>query len=146
MSIRKVRLQSRSLCVPLPATIPGGGRDVGRYCLHAGQEGRFLTANRRLRDADQLLGPAVERMVEALGAPDADAALVALVRRQAAVIDGMPDGVAVALLPQHSGQLVKALAELQARAAARGQAADTRPSKLDQLRAARASGRRPDFL
>ena len=93
-----------------------------------------------------MLGPAVEQTVRALNAPDADAALIALVRRQAAIIDAMPDGVAVAMLPQHTSQLLKSLAELQARAAKRGQAAETRPSRLDALRAARTSGRRPDFL
>ena len=105
-----------------------------------------MAGNRRLRPAGQMLGPAVERTVAALAAPDADEALVALVRRQAAIIDAMPDGVAVAMLPQHSGQLLKALAELQARAAKRGQAADERPSRLDQLRHVRVSGKRPDFL
>lgn len=105
-----------------------------------------MTQGRRIRAAGQLVGPAVEQTVKALNAPDSDAALIALVRRQAAIIDAMPDGVAVAMLPQHSGQLLKTLAELQARAAKRGQAADARPSRLDALRAARSSGRKPDFL
>ena len=102
-----------------------------------------MAANRRLRAANQLVGPAVEQTVKALNAPDSDAALVALARRQAATVDAMPDGVAVAMLPQHSGQLLKTLAELQARAAKRGQAADARPSRLDALRAARSGGASP---
>ena len=105
-----------------------------------------MAGNRRLRGAEQLLVPAVERTIKALNAPDTDAALIALVRRQAAIIDAMPDGVAVAMLPNHSGQFAKSLAELQARAVKRGQAAEARPSRLDALRAARATGRKPDFL
>ena len=105
-----------------------------------------MAENRRLRPAAQMLGPAVERTIAALDPPDGDAALVALVRRQAAIIDAMPPAVASAMLPNHTGQFLKALAELQARAAKRGQLADERPSKLDQLRAARSSGRKPDFL
>lgn len=92
----------------------------------------------RLRDAGQLIGPAVEQMIAALGAPDSDSALVALVRRQAAVIDGMADAVAVSMLPNHTGQLIKALAELEARAAKRRKAPPGPPSRLDQLRAVRA--------
>ncbi len=41
-------------------------------------------------------------------------------RRQAQVIDAMPDAVAVTMLPNHSGQLLKALGELEERARRRG--------------------------
>jgi hypothetical protein len=93
--------------------------------------------SRNLRDAGQLLAPAVEGLGDALGAPAADAPLLALARRMAATIDAMPDGVAVAMLPNHAGPLIKVLAELEARANARRKPAAGKPSRLNQLRAAR---------
>jgi hypothetical protein len=69
-----------------------------------------------LRDARAMIVPAIEQMAADLDAPAADAPLLALVRRQAAVIDAMPDAVAVSMMPNHAGPLLKALAELEDRA------------------------------
>jgi hypothetical protein len=79
-----------------------------------------MTSRTTLRDAKAMIGPAVEAMVADLDAPTSDGPLLALVRRQAAVIDRMSDDQAVSMLPNHSGQLVKALAELEERARQRG--------------------------
>jgi hypothetical protein len=101
-------------------------------------------ASRNLRNATQMLGPALEALGEV---PAADAPLLALARRMAAVIDSMPDGVAQAMLPNHAGPLVKVLTELDARAQRRGKdASPPKASRLDQLRAASAAGTKPDFL
>lgn len=105
--------------------------------VYAGQEGQILTQNRRLRSADSLLAPALATTVAALNPPDADAALVRLAEVIAATIDDMPDAVRVTMLPNHTGQLVKTLAELEARAARRRMPASGAPNRLQQLRAAR---------
>jgi hypothetical protein len=94
---------------------------------------------RNLRSADQRVLPAVDAMTAAGDYPESDAPLLALARRLAASIDAMPDGVAAAMLPQFTGQLVKVLAELDARSRRRGTAVPRQPSRLDQLRAARAA-------
>ncbi len=60
-----------------------------------------------------MLGPAVAALGEALDPPAAD--LLALARRLAATIDAMPPAVAVPMLPNHAGPLVKVLTELDAR-------------------------------
>lgn len=103
-----------------------------------------MTQNRSLRSADSLLVPALAATVAALGAPDADAALVRLAEVIAATIDAMPDAVRTTMLPNHTGQLVKVLAELEVRAARRRKAPSGPPNRLQQLRAARAAqdGRR----
>ena len=98
-----------------------------------------MADNRRLRSADSLLGPAVAATVAALGPPDADAALVRLAEVIAATIDAMPDAVRVTMLPNHTGQLLKVLGELEERAVRRRKAASGRPNRLDQLRAAHAA-------
>jgi hypothetical protein len=97
-----------------------------------------MAARRALRDAKLLVLPAVERTLAALEPPDSDSALVALVRRQAAVIDAMPDGVAAAMMPNHGGPLLRGLTELEARAAKRRKLPKGAPSQLDRLREARA--------
>jgi hypothetical protein len=78
--------------------------------------------------------PAVEQMVTDLDAPPSDAPLLALVRRQARVIDGMPDAVAVSMLPNHTGQLLKALAELEDRARRRRASRPGAPNPVRQMR------------
>src|SRR5580700_7111325 len=91
------------------------------------------------RDANAMIAPAVEVMVTELDPPASDGPLLALVRRQARVIDSMPDAAAVSMLPNHSGQLLKALGELEERARrrrGRGGAAPAAPNRLQQLRAA----------
>lgn len=93
---------------------------------------------RGLRPADELIGPAVAEIVAALDAPASDAPLVALARSLASTIDAMPPAVRQAMLPQHAGPLLKVLAELEARAVKRRPDVPARPSRLDELRAARA--------
>jgi hypothetical protein len=94
---------------------------------------------RKLRSADQLVTPALNAMTAAGDYPESDAPLLALARRLAASIDAMPDAVAHAMMPQFSGQLVKVLGELDARSRRRGTAGPRKPSRLDELRAARAA-------
>lgn len=72
-----------------------------------------------LRSADRTLTAAVAVTVAALGAPDSDRALVAVAETIAGTIDAMCTGERLSMLPQHTGQLVKVLAELEARAAKR---------------------------
>lgn len=100
-------------------------------------------ADRQLRSAGELVAPAVAEMVKALDPPAEDAPLVALARSLASAIDGMAPAVRSAMMPQFSGQLVKVLGELDARARRRGTADPKRVSKLDELRATAARVRRP---
>lgn len=93
-----------------------------------------------LRDAKTLISPAVDAMVAELDPPAADGPLIALLRRQARVIDAMPDAVAVSMLPNHTGQLVKVLAELEDRARKRGRQDGPRPvNPVRDLRSAHAA-------
>jgi hypothetical protein len=93
-----------------------------------------------LRDASMMITPAIEAMVADLGAPASDGPLLALVRRQAHVIDRMSDDQAVSMLPNHSGQLLKALAELEDRARKRGRQDGPRPANpVRELRASHAA-------
>ncbi len=92
-----------------------------------------------LRDASQMLEPAVAALGETLGCPAADAPLLALARRMAATIDAMPDAMAGTMLPNHAGPFLKALAELETRAAKRrAPGAGRQRSKVASLRAAHA--------
>jgi hypothetical protein len=91
-----------------------------------------------LRPAEELIGPRVAEMVAAYDCPAADAPLVALARTLAATIDAMPPGVRTTMLPQHSGQLTRVLAELDARAARRAKPQRRAQSQLDLLRAEQA--------
>lgn len=89
-----------------------------------------------LRDAETLLGPAVEQTLTALELVDADAALVKLTRRYAAAIDDDGD------LEKLGPKLLAALQALQATPAARarrrhGGGANAGPNRLQELRAAR---------
>jgi hypothetical protein len=99
-----------------------------------------MTGKRSLRDAAELITPAVEQMITALSPPDGDAPLVALVRRQARVIDGMGDEVAVTMMPNHTGQLLKALTELELRSRRRGEARGGAPNPVRDMRKSWASG------
>jgi hypothetical protein len=103
-------------------------------------------AARNLRNASQMIGPAIESLCDAPDLPESDAPLLALARRIAATIDAMPDGIAQTMLPNHAGPLLKVLAELETRAVARRKPVTSKPSRLAQLRAANAAGTKPDFL
>lgn len=87
-----------------------------------------------LRDAKAMIAPAVEAMVAGLEAPVSDGPLIALVRRQAAVLDAMPDAVAVSMLPNHAGPLLRALAELEDRARRRRPAAAGAANPVREMR------------
>lgn len=105
-------------------------------------------ANRpRLRSTDDLVVPALAQTVTALNPPESDAALVRLAEVTAAAIDAMPIEMKAAMLGQTAPLLLKLLQELDVRAQKRSRGRQPgRPNRLDQLRAAHASGRRPDFL
>jgi hypothetical protein len=79
-----------------------------------------MASRTTLRDAKAMIGPAVEAMAADLDVPPSDGPLLALVRRQAAVIDKMSDDQAVSMLPNHAGPLLRAMAELEERARKRG--------------------------
>ena len=99
-----------------------------------------MTGRTPLRDAKEMISPAVEAMVAELDPTPSDGPLLALVRRQAAVIDSMPDAVAVTMLPNHSGQLLKALAELEERARKRDRRQGPQPANpVRNLRASHAA-------
>lgn len=94
---------------------------------------------RNLRDAGQMIGPAVDGLGEALDAPVSDAPLLALARRFAATIDAMSNAEAVTMLPNHAGPLIKVLAELETRAQRRRSKGTGRANKVAHLRAAHAT-------
>ena len=87
-----------------------------------------------------MLGPAVAALGEALDPPAAD--LLALARRLAATIDAMPPAVAVPMLPNHAGPLVKVLTELDARYRRRsaGREPGAPADGLERLEAAGSAG------
>ena len=96
-----------------------------------------------VRSADRTLAAALKVTVAALNAPESDAALIRVAEVLAEVIDAMELGQRLSLLPQHTGQLVKVLAELEARAAKRRAPAAPEPGKvpanpIDELRRAHA--------
>ena len=98
-----------------------------------------------LRDASELLYPAVCETVAALGLDSKDAAAVKLAKEYARAIDSLPDGKERTSALWHIGeQLAKILAELGATPAARAAitgkktaAPDAKPNGLAALRAAR---------
>jgi len=95
------------------------------------------------RDPDELVGPAVEETLAALGLGERDAAAAQLARRYASPIDTCRDA---AWGYRWLGPLLLAcLTELQATPASRKAAkpGPQGPSRLEQLRAARAAGNRP---
>jgi hypothetical protein len=92
-----------------------------------------------LRSADRTVLAAVKVTAAALDPPDEDLALVKVAEVIAETIDAMGPGERLSLLPQHTGQLVKALAELEARAARRRAPVPAPPAAapvnpLDELR------------
>ena len=83
---------------------------------------------------------AVESTIAAIGPPEADAALVALTRKMAAVMDGMGDAQLAQMAGQTAPQLLKLLQELESRAAGRRAAQrPARPSGVAKVRAAHAA-------
>lgn len=99
-----------------------------------------MTGIGNLRDASQMLEPAVAALGEALDCPASDRPLLALARRMAATIDAMPDAMAGTMLPNHAGPFLKALAELEDRARKRRSGArGSKPSGVAKLRAAHAT-------
>jgi hypothetical protein len=95
-----------------------------------------------LHAADDLLAPALERAVEAIGPPESDAALVALARILARTVDRMSDAERAVMIGQTAPQVLKVLNELEERAGKRRRPEPRQPSKLDALRAARAASDR----
>lgn len=97
-----------------------------------------------IRSADRAVLAAVKATAAALDPPDADLALVKVAETIAETIDAMGPGERLSLLPQHTGQLVKVLGELEARAAKRRALVPAVPeakapvSPLDELRRAHA--------
>jgi hypothetical protein len=96
-----------------------------------------------VRSAEATVLAAVRATVAAMDPPDTDLALVRVAETIAETIDLMGPGERLNLLPQHTGQLVKVLAELEARAAKRRAAVPAAPqqaaaSPLDELRRAHA--------
>lgn len=91
-----------------------------------------------LRDVRRTMAGAVARTLDALAPPESDTAVAELARQLAEAVDTMPPALRPTMLPQASGQLLKVLAELDARARRRATPAGRAPSKLDDLRAARA--------
>jgi hypothetical protein len=94
-----------------------------------------------LRDADELLAPAVEETIEALKLGERDTAAVQLARQYAAMIDQASEPVAA--LRVMGPQLLKALEALGATPAARARVKPsarerTAPNRIAQLRAAHA--------
>lgn len=93
----------------------------------------------RLRDASELLGPAVETSLAALGLDGQDAAAAQLARQYARTIDRARDPAAAARWL--GAELLRTLAELGATPLARSKLRKDPgphgPSRLDQLRRAR---------
>ena len=89
-----------------------------------------------LHDAADLLTPALDRAVEAIGPPATDDALVALAHILAKTVDRMSDNERAAMIGQTAPTVLKVLVELERRAEVRRsrETADRPPSKLDALR------------
>lgn len=75
-----------------------------------------------LRDAGELLAPAVDRMVEAIDPPESDAAVVALARILAKTVDRMSDAERAVMIGQTAPQVLRVLKELDDRARRRAAA------------------------
>jgi hypothetical protein len=85
------------------------------------------------------IAAAVDVTIEAIGPPDADAAVVALARKMATAIDGMEGEQLALMIGQTAPQLLKILQELEARSAKRRAATRSgRPNRVAQLRNAHA--------
>lgn len=101
---------------------------------------------RNLRDADDLMLPAVEQALNAMDTDEEDAAFVQVARLAAKDMDSMPRQVREVMFPQHAGMLLRAFDGLEKRAKERrkGQKPGIAAvSKLDNLRMAQASRRKP---
>lgn len=86
------------------------------------------------------LAVAVDSTIAALSPPDADAAVVALARKMAAVLDGMEGERLALMIGQTAPQLLKVLQELEARAAKRRAAQrPPRPNPVAKIRSAHAA-------
>lgn len=105
-----------------------------------------MAGRRHLRSADGLMAPALAETVAALDPPESDAALVRLAEVTAEAIDAMPVEVKAAMLGQTGPMLLKLLQELETRHQRRRKPGSDRTSRLAQLRAANAAGKRPEYL
>jgi len=92
-----------------------------------------------LHAADELLKPALDRAIAATEPPDADAPLVALAMTLAGTLDRMSRAERRAMLGQTAPQLLRGLVELDRRAARRVKPVKRPPSRLDEMRSARAA-------
>lgn len=89
--------------------------------------------------AEVTLAVAVDSTIAALAPPEADAAVVALARKMASVIDAMEGERLALMIGQTAPQLLKVLQELDARAAKRRAAQrSSRPNRVAQIRSAHA--------
>lgn len=90
-------------------------------------------------DLEPTMLAAVDATITALNCPPADAAVVALARKVARVIDVMPDGQAGMMLGQTAPLLLKTLQELEDRSRKRRSGSrGSAPSGVAKLRAAHA--------
>jgi hypothetical protein len=105
-------------------------------------EGRKMARKPALHSADELIGPALERVVEAIDPPDSDDALVALARVLARTIDRMTDDQRAVMAGQTAPQMLRILIELEQRAAKRRKPPARQPSALDKLRQAHVAANR----
>src|SRR5262245_40970989 len=88
-----------------------------------------------LREANQLLGPALEATLADLDPPQSDAALVAECRMLAGVLDRMGLAELRAMAGQTVPQYHRALVELEKRAAARRTEPTRRRNQVAEMRA-----------
>lgn len=95
-----------------------------------------------LHAADELLTPALERALAAADLPESDVALVALTKVLAAAIDRMSNDERARMLGQTAPLYLKALVELDRRAARRGE--PERPAQPNWLEAQREARARRD--
>ncbi len=94
-----------------------------------------------LHSADELIGPALERVVEAIDPPPSDDALVALARVLGRTIDRMTDDQRAVMAGQTAPQMLRILIELEQRASKRRRPPEKVPSRLDELRKVHARSR-----
>ncbi len=94
-----------------------------------------------VRDADELVAPALRETIAALKPPASDNALVRLAEVVAATIDELEGGQRGMMLGQTAPMLLKVLVELEARAVKRRAAEHPagRVNKVAQIRGARAA-------
>jgi hypothetical protein len=101
-----------------------------------------MARNSPLHNADDIIGPSVERTIAAINAPEFDAGLIALARVLAHAIDRMSPNERATMLGQTAPQLFRVLNELERRAQARRDpAAGQAENPVDQMRRANAARR-----